>query len=233
MRDRRWPREIIERAKRLRKEEKSFHEISQEVGVAKSTLFTWIGAMERSEKFKNANNKERLKEIRPLAIKKNKEKYQKIALGLENKVKEEVKNITCNDSTKRAMLAMLYWAEGAKTEHDTLAFANTDPELLLLFITLLRDCYPLDETKFRVRVHLHDYHNEAVAKSFWSSLLNIPLERFGKTYWKQRSKEKTSRRNFGGICFIRYNSVYLRREVMHLAHFLQRRITGDIYVPVA
>ena len=102
-----------------------------------------------------------------------------------------------------------------------------------LFITLLRECYKIDESKFRVRLHLHFYHREKDVKIFWSQLLKIPESQFTKTYRKYRSQEKTFRRNFGGICFLKYNSDDLRERIVQFALALGEKITGQIDVPVA
>ena len=70
-------------------------------------------------------------------------------------------------------------------------------------------------------MHLYYYHREKEIKTFWSKLLNIPENQFEKTYRKYRSKEKTFRRNFGGICFIKYYDVYLKsRKIAHAREHL-------------
>ncbi|MCS6956266.1 MAG: hypothetical protein NZM02_00230 [Patescibacteria group bacterium] len=129
-------------------------------------------------------------------------------------------------------MSILYLAEGNKVK-GVLQFANTDPKMILLFITLLRSCYQLDESKFRIRLHLHYYHQARRTKQFWSELLKIPTNQFLKTYWKSRGKEKTFRKNFGGICFVKYNSVYLKEKIVQYGYILTEKITGKINVPVA
>ena len=129
------------------------------------------------------------------------------------------------------MLALLYWAEGSKGR-SIVCFANTDPKLIKLFVTLLRSSFELDESKFRVRVHIHHYHDEEKVKKYWSDLTNIPLSLFNKTYHKQRSKEKTFRTNIGGICFIKYNSVYLQERIMQYAYKVADKLLVDSPVSV-
>ncbi len=126
-------------------------------------------------------------------------------------------NLSKNRTISRILLSLLYWAEGTKTR-GVVRFANTDPELALLFVTLLRRSFDLDEKKFRIALHLHWYHKERDAKRYWSKLLKIPENQFNKSYRKKRSKEKRSRKNVGGICFVRYNSVYLKEQIMQYAY---------------
>jgi len=120
---------------------------------------------------------------------------------------------------------MLYWAEGAKHEKVSgLIFVNTDPKLLELFISLLRNCYELDEKKFRVRLHLHYYHPIKETRQFWSKLLEIPESQFTKTLIKRRSLKKRFRKNFHGICILSYLSSSIRKEILALGYAIHNQI---------
>jgi hypothetical protein len=134
----------------------------------------------------------------------------------------------------RSLLAMLYWAEGTKT-HDnkrpSLIFANTDPSLCQLYINLLRASYPLDESKFRVILYLHYYHDVDRTKLYWSKLLDIPINQFGKIRLKRRAPSRF-RQNHKGICFIRYYSVDLQHTVTQTAHCLAETLNTHL-APVA
>ena len=114
---------------------------------------------------------------------------------------------------------MLYWSEGSKGKGG-ISFVNTDPKLALLFLTLFRKCYLIDEDKLRARLYLHYYHKIKETRLFWSSLLNISESKFGKIHIKPRSKTKKFRQNFMGICSIRYYSEDLKNEILERAYFL-------------
>lgn len=230
---RRWPRDLKEKARQLRIAGRSYTEITRELSVARSTLHFWVHGIPRPAIYVGEARKTWLAEMRKLAREANKRKYQRINDNLSSKVRTEVESVTLGVDHKKAILGMLYWAEGSKGEKSIVVFANTDPRLCLLFVTLLRECYNLDESKFRIRLHLHHYHKEVVVKKFWSELLKVPLDQFGKTYRKKRSKEKTFRRNFGGICFLKYNSLYLQREITQFAIAIGEKISGKVTVPVA
>ena len=118
---------------------------------------------------------------------------------------------------------MLYWAEGAKSGSEV-NFANTDPKLSLLFITLLRECFEIDEKRLRLRLHVHYYHKKKTVRKFWGELLNIPQDQFQKIYVKKRSKTKKFRQNFAGICFIRYGDVAIKDKIMQFAFAIADKI---------
>lgn len=121
-----------------------------------------------------------------------------------------------SESVGKALLAMLYWGEGGKTI-GPMKFTNTDPELVLLFLNLLRRHYRVDEGRLRIGLQIHPYHNEKELVEFWSTRLSIPVSQFWKVYIKQRSgKRKEYRRNFYGICNLHYSSTAIQRELMAL-----------------
>ena len=227
-----WSKAIKEKAKILRKQGYSYGQLTEELKVAKSTLHGWIRGVKRPAKFTRLDRIRWIKKIQPLGAQGNRRKREENIKKIIDEARNEVAGLQINEEIGKAILSMIYWAEGSKTR-GTLQFANTDPKFILLFITLLRKCYELDEVKFRVRLHLHHYHKVKEAKRFWSNLLDIPANQFGKIYRKSRSKEKTFRRNFGGICFVRYNSVYLKEQVIQYAYALGEKITGTVDVPVA
>jgi len=222
----RWSTEIKEKARKLRNEGYSFGRLTKEMGISRSTLHSWVGDIKRSKKWIRSDRIRWMKEIQPLTVLANKKKKQERIKKLEFQVNKEMGKVKFSKTQLRVILSMLYWAEGAKTDR-AVTFANTDPKLCLLFITLLRKGFLIDEEKLRVRLYLHYYHNQKNSKKFWSKLLSIPISQFQRTYIKPRSKVKRFRKNFGGICFIRYYSAALKDEIMQLAFATSDKIVGD------
>ena len=208
---------------------KSYNEITEFLGVPKSTISTWFGKTLKKPMNRGAMLKH-LAEIRKLSAIKVRNKWKKIRDDEDKNIAEFVKKELPtypfdNMGFYKSMLSMLYWAEGAKHEGACgLKFVNTDPLLMNLYITLLRKCYNIDEKKLKVRVHVHYYHSIKKVKKFWSENLNIPLNQFGKIYIKKRSKTKKFRKNFVGICFVYYGNSRIRKEVMEIARKLQSTI---------
>ncbi len=227
-----YSKDIREKSRKMRVEGFSLGNISKKLVIPKSTLSLWLKDIPKPKNLYYTNQKEWLVKIRILAADANKKKRQEVIEKISDEVRKDVEIWDLSSpQIQKAILATLYWAEGTKGR-DVLQFANTDPRLILLFVTMLRNNFELDQSKFRVRLHLHFYHREKEVKKFWSQLLNIPESQFNKTYRKHRSKERTFRRNIGGICFIKYNSVYLQERLMSYAHLLAEKLTGKIKVPV-
>lgn len=220
----RYTKEVKREVLRMGKSGKTYPEIREKFLIPKSTLSVW---------FKNAGKKpdrtrqlEHLKRIRPIAvatIRRNKEKRVALATGIAGK---ELRQLPLKSkSVQKAFLAMLYWAEGTKSDQAGLRFVNTDPILAKLYISLLRSAYLLDESRIRIRIHLHYYHHHHEAIAFWSKLLEVPSSQFGKIYVKKRSVLKRFRKNFQGICFINYFDGAVRRELLSLGQQIAQKYT--------
>ena len=219
-----YSKEIRTQAETLRGKGHTYRQIFDLLNIPKSTLSTWFG-----EKYPGVFNKqgqrEHLKRVRVLALEVLRKRKAVETDKLSANIKKEIEAYPLTDKGfLKSILASLYWAEGAKYLNSPMMFANTDPKLIKLFITLLRKCYTIEESIIKVRIHLHHYHNVSACRKYWSNLTNVPEEQFGKVYIKKRSKTKRFRKNFMGICFIRYNSNRLRKEIMALADQLSEKL---------
>jgi transcriptional regulator with XRE-family HTH domain len=114
------------------------------------------------------------------------------------------------------MGAMLYWAEGHKTEKaNGIDFANSDPEMIRAFIFFLRSRYRLTESKFRPHLYCYSDQNVSELRKFWSQLLNVPVDQFIKPYVRQDFK-KGGRKMEHGLVHIRYHDKKLLYDILEL-----------------
>jgi len=199
---------------KLRKQGKTVNEIAIELGVAKSSVSTWVRNVPLSPQ---AEKKLREKvtagqragaesnRARTLHARHNHFKAA-ISLGKESPLDINQKRIVC---------ALLYWCEGAKSDN-CVAFTNSDKDLVLLFLTLFRASFAIDESKFRVCVHVHSYHNPPAQIEYWSHATNIPKDQFIKPYQKAHSG-KQIHENYQGCVSIRYHSADIARQLLETA----------------
>ena len=229
MRGRLYSPEEKERVKHLIIDGKSYREIKELMDVPKSTISVWFGKTIHKPYDADALHKH-LANIRPQATIALKKKYEKIRFDelktIRTNLQEELRSYPFgNLGFYKSLLAMLYWAEGSK--HNQISgtkFANIDPNLSLLYVTLLRKCYSINEEKLKIGLYVHYYHSIKKVKRFWSETLNVPLDRFHKVYIKKRSKTKRYRKNFAGVCFIYYGDTKVRKELLELGTLLKNTI---------
>jgi hypothetical protein len=72
---------------------------------------------------------------------------------------------------------MLYWGEGAKTG-DGVKFANSNPEMILIFLMFLRKICGADEGRIKMMIHFYPDQKIDFLKKFWSSATGVSLESF-------------------------------------------------------
>ena len=77
----------------------------------------------------------------------------------------------------------LYWAEGAKRQNDV-TFSNSDPQMVRIFIEWAMTYFDLSVERFTAMLHLHDGQDEAERRLFWSSITQIPIDAFRKSFIK-------------------------------------------------
>jgi len=205
----RLPIEIKEKAFKLRVKGYSIKEIADKLNIAKSTVSLWVRDIKLNKKAQERLKKRRLLPYYKIALRwdaKRKKEQEELNLIARNIVKE-IKN---DINQKRVYCSLLYWCEGAKGYNDSIRFVNSDPVLIKTFLKLFRDSFPIEESKFRVLMHLHSYHNENLQKEFWSNLTQIPKNQFNKTFLKPNTKKRI-RNDYPGCVVISYHDRKLAR----------------------
>lgn len=197
---------------RLRHAGKTMNEIAAQVGVAKSSVSLWVRNLPLSPKAsariaslqtagQRASQKALLARTR-----------QRLLTAKED-AENVVRGIRLTPDLSLLFCALLYWCEGAKDKNDTtFTFSNSDAQLVRGFMRLMRSSLVLDERKFRVRMHLHEYHSEIVQRKFWSEVTGISEELFARTYWKPHTA-KTIKEGYPGCVHIEYYDVVIARTI--------------------
>ena len=202
-------------ALKLRKDGYSIRQISETLGVSKSSASTWVRDVKISNK-----GKERLRATRLEGQRKSQVAIAQITKQKAKKAEQYATNVLQNNGdtieSKSLLCAMIYWCEGNKSLADCVFFTNSDPRLIYTFLSLLRSIYALDETKFRVCMHLHAYHRADIQRKFWSKVTKIPEKQFIKPYQKKNTT-KRKREGYQGCVQIRYYDVDVARKLMTLA----------------
>jgi hypothetical protein len=112
-------------------------------------------------------------------------------------------------------LAVLYLGEGSKTRRGAMAFGNSNPEIIRLFLHLLRKTYVIDENRFRVTVQCRADQAIPALEKFWSNITHIPMSQFYKARVDKRTIGVPSRkRDYKGVCKIDYFSASAYHDIM-------------------
>lgn len=199
-------------AKNLRISGYSMKEISELVGVSKSTVSLWVRDIKLSEEAMT-----RLKsKVTNGQLKSAENKRKQAKLNLENHYKDSnsaLQKIKFTQPILKVICSLLYWCEGGKADNRLVQFTNSDPAIIEVFMKLLRNNYEIDNNKFRACVHLHEYHDANKQIEFWSNITKIPKNQFIKPYLKPNTKKRI-RDNYPGCLQIRYYHADLARQII-------------------
>lgn len=207
--------ELKFKAQTLRKKGISVREIQKNLSVSRSSVSLWVRDVKLTkEQLQKLYSNQRTGGLKGSVIASmNKIKKRiKITKKLFELGKSEVTNLTVKD--KFIVGIALYFAEGNKADK-SVTFSNSDSRAIKFMVDWLRSYCHVPETKFRCSIYLHDNLNEGTAKKFWSTLTNIPLTQFTKSYIvKNNYKKFRKTKHVTGICRISVSDVNLHRRIM-------------------
>lgn len=221
--------ELKIRAANLRMLGHSYEQICHQLGcvIPKSTLSTWFKGIVLTESAQQKIRERNLKHLssaRKEAIIVKARARDVYFSGLREKNSQLSRRLV-EDEVAKIALGMLYLGEGSKSKGIAgVGFGNADPEVITLFLNLLRKCYSLDESKFRCTVQCRADQDIPALEQFWSGVTGIPLNQFYTSRVDSRTAGKTSRnKNYKGVCRLNYFSASVFHDIMSVIEILKGR----------
>jgi transcriptional regulator with XRE-family HTH domain len=133
-----------QRARELRAQSWTLQDIATELGVSKSSVSLWVREVDFVP-----NPRRRPRRPRPSSL-----RIRKLA-EIESMDRAGVADIGRLSEREFLLFGVaLYVGEGFKGD-GLVGLANTDPDILVAFVTWLRRFFSIDETRLRVRLYLH------------------------------------------------------------------------------
>lgn len=211
--------ENIEKAKTLRAEGKSIKTIAKILDVSPSSVLNWTKSIilteaQRLQLLSNPKSEEAVKNrvaATVLTYKKRREEYQ-----------NEGRKAAQENNIEHAMFCMLYWGEGAKSRNE-LKLVNTDPDMLIFFVTFLKKYFkiPQEKISYRINAYLDNGKTSQDIENYWSNVLGLPLASCRKTIEITPRSDGTKRKkniHVNGMCAI---SVFDTKLVQHVFGAIQ------------
>ncbi len=202
--------------------------IEKELGVVRATLSGWFKGLKLSkvaERLIVDRKRRNLIEQRKKALKVLKKlrdtELEQVRLGVE----KTISTISFEIATKEALLAMLYLGEGFKRK-STLGFGNSNVNILVAFIKLLREVYKVEEKRITCYLHLRYDQDSEKEKKYWSRRLGIGEDRFRKTQFDKRTIGSKTWDRYHGVCSIYCHDARLERRLSAFQALLLNKIIG-------
>lgn len=212
----------------LRAKGMTYREIQDYLGIKipKGTMSHWcvdVPLTKTQQKRIETMNTENLERGRARAIEVTKEKRASREQQFKSQNQHLLSLYSKEPSVRKIVLAILHLAEGHKRS-STVVFGNSDPEIIAMFIDLLRTTYKLDKSKFRITVQCRADQNSQKLAAFWSKLTQVPLTQFYKTQVDKRTLGvPTKKKGYMGVCRVDYLSAIIDQELKYVARMLKTR----------
>lgn len=198
----------------LRRQGKSYKQLSRELNIPTSTIAGWLKNEPWSQEIKailsaeiswsNPKNLELLARANRERWRLKREEYRQAAIREFEGLKK--------DPLFLAGL-MLYWGEGEKqTKSSVVRLGNSEPEMIKIFNLFLTKTLKISSDKIWVWVLLYPDLIDSVQRNFWSKSTGIPLSQFKKSI-VIKGKHPTKRLSYG-VCTIFVQSRALKERIL-------------------
>lgn len=198
----------------LRKNGFSLKEISEKLRISKSTASLWLRDTVLT---RNAQQrlKNRIRQGQRNSATKKKAETEFRRQGYLHTGLKLIQNFNFNKKVLKIFCALMYLCEGSKDD-GIVQFTNSDPQTVRAFVNLFRKSFRLDESKFRISLHLHSYHFSSRQIRFWSKITKVPSGQFMKPYIKPNSGKRI-KKDYQGCINLRYYSADVAKELIGIA----------------
>lgn len=194
----------------LRSQGFSILHIAKQLGVAKSSVSVWVRDVVLDTSAR-ALLEERVKQNHKKIVDRHAFTRTFAQLSYFNLGAELVSRNSFTCDICKMILASIWWCEGAKN-FTSVCFTNSDPNLISLFLGLFHKSFICDQSKFRVRMQIHDFHNESELLEFWSKVTGIPKAQFRRSYNK-KSRGIFKKEGYKGCIAIYYYDAKIAKEL--------------------
>ncbi len=77
----------------------------------------------------------------------------------------------------------LYWGEGYKNGNGEFGFTNSDPEMIKVYLKILRDVYNIKDEQLVLKININQLfkENQSDIEKYWQSVTKISKTQFTKT----------------------------------------------------
>lgn len=216
-----------QRAFSLRKQGKSYKEIRRDLGMSISTLSNWFKDVEFFKEIKlSIAEQAKIKSTAHLQVlnKARGDLLKTYYIQADVEAKKELLENICNPLFISAVVA--YWGEGDKSTGSSVRLANTDPQMIKLFLEFLVSFCLVPKDKIRGALYIYEDLDDITCRQYWTKMTG--LEHFHKTMVLP-SRHKTKKLPYG-TCTILVSSTYLKKKLLTWIDHLPKMVLNTVHL---
>lgn|SRR3989344_423844 len=202
--------ELQKKAINLRKKGLSYNEIRKRINVSKSSLSLWLKDVELKPEHKARLYSKRIQFLSLGSQSQRERRKREVDTIIEDAGKEIVYPLSAE--AHKLMGAALYWAEGSKS--GLCQVTNSDPHLISFIVGWIETMFNIKSKNLKAYLNIYPQQNETKIKKFWSELIGIPVQNFGKSFVKPSNKGyKKNNLYYGTIKIVVPKSVDIKHRI--------------------
>lgn len=208
-----------QKAIEMRKRGKSYREIHNALRVPMSTLSGWFGKISWSKDMaKKLAAQARIRHtVRIINLDKIRGRH--LARAYEEARSDAVKDLNVLKYNPLFIAGlMLYWGEGDKATKSQVRLANTDPEMIKIFVYFLKNVCNIPTEKIGISILTYPDIDDVSNRKYWSEISGIAPEKFLKSILIH-GRHKT-RRLGHGVCSVYVSSTYFKVKMLEWMRLL-------------
>lgn len=221
----------ISEVKRLRFEGKTYGEINQslKMKIPKSTLYEWCKNIKLPVDYPNkiiSLNLTNIEKARLIAFQVNKKRREEMLSRIQSASMVISQGIQDQTSAKIA-LAMLCLGEASKYKSSNVfSLGSSDHRIIIIFLKLLKTCYPFKLEKVRCTVQCRADQNIPKLEKYWQEITKIPSRLFYKSRVDPRTFGKpTKNQNYKGVLKVDYFDTRIQLELEAIAELIYNQLS--------
>jgi hypothetical protein len=217
-----------EQAVKLRRSGKSYRDIQAQLQIPMSTLSDWFRDVDWSRDLARelASRARPQHEARLLELSRTRgERLERAYREARDEAHKEFDALKYNPLFIAGM--MLYWSEGTKSPKTGAKLANTDPDMMRLYVHFLREVCRIPSLSIKATVMVYPDLDEMFCRAYWSKKADIPWENFAKSV-SLRERRGARRLNWG-ICAVTVPGTYFKQKVLTWLELLPHALMDRAY----
>ena len=212
---------------KMRKNGKSYGEICAALKIPKATLSGWFSKIDWSNDIakKLAAAVQKQHTVRLIELDRIRGAHLKrIYKEAREEARVEFEELKYNPLFIAGL--MLYWGEGDKLTKYSTKIANTDPDLIRLYVFFLRNACRIPEEK--IKAHLLIYRISMQKNANGTGLMSLVLTQTVFKTTTIEGKHKVRRIRYG-VCMIGISSTYFKVKMLEWLKLLPRELMNGAY----
>jgi len=216
---------LFSKAVSLRKEGKSYLEISTLLHVPKSTLCSWFHTLHWSQGIRN-DLVEKNRCVNTQRIIRLNKARRSTTLARHDDYRREAQReyISMKKDPLFLIGISLYWGEGEKTNSGRVSVINSDDKMLKVIVSFYRNVLHISNEKLRAALFLYKDLNEQEMLQYWSEVIQLPISQFIKTQILRSRSVLTKRKVNNGMCTVYFSDTKLTIKIREWIRLLSQDV---------